>query len=245
MRIWGNVEKVDILAIGVHPDDVELSCSGTLLKQLDQGYTVGLLDLTEGELGTRGDREQRTVEAWSSAEMLGARFRVILDIGDGFFEWGKTELMSIIPVIRAAQPKLVLCNAIEDRHPDHGRSAKLTADACFLSGLTRVETHWDGVIQERWRPELVLHYIQDHYRDPDVLVDVTDFHEKKMEVIRQFGSQFYDPKSTEPDSPISGKDFLDFIAAKSKVYGRYLQVEYAEGFESARPFGVDDLLSLK
>lgn len=241
MRIWGNIGKVDILAIGIHPDDIELSCSGTLLKQRDKGSRIGLLDLSEGELGTRGDRDQRAREASSAASMLGADFRVILDLGDGFFTWEKSVIMEIIPVIRASRPEIVLCNALEDRHPDHGRAAKLAADACFLSGLARIETTWESKAQDRWRPSKVLHYIQDYYRTPDILVDITPFQSKKMEVIRQFSSQFYNPDSAEPSSPISGKDFLDFVEAKGRVFGRYIHTEFAEGFESARPLGIDDL----
>lgn len=244
MRIWGNVERVDILAIGVHPDDVELSCSGTLLKQRSRGSSIGILDLTQGELGTRGDRDVRVREANAAAELMGAAFRVVLDLGDGFFTWGENEIRSIISVIRACKPKIVLCNALDDRHPDHGRAAKLTADACFMAGLHRVDTHWNDMPQERWRPGKVLHYIQDYYRTPDIVVDITEFQSLKMKVILQFASQFYDPDSPEPSSPISGKDFLDFIEAKARVLGRYIHTEFAEGFESQRPLGVDDLSAL-
>lgn len=244
MRIWGNIGKVDILAIGIHPDDIELSCSGTLLKQKDKGSRIGLLDLSEGELGTRGDRDQRAKEANAAASMLGADFRVILDLGDGFFTWEKSAIIQIIRIIRASRPEIVLCNAMEDRHPDHGRAAKLSADACFLSGLARIETDWENMVQDRWRPSKVLHYIQDYYRPPDVLVDITPYQARKMEVIRQFSSQFYNPDSDEPSSPISGKEFLDFVEAKGRVYGRYIHVEFAEGFESQRPLGIEDLRSL-
>lgn len=244
MHIWGQVKPVDILAIGAHPDDVELSCSGTLLRHVAQGKTFGVLDLTEGELGTRGSRAIRQREAFDAAEFMGASFRVILDLGDGFFERNEASIMAMLPVIRESRPRLVLANALRDRHPDHGRGAKLASDACFSSGLQKVETEWEGRVQERWRPSLVLHYNQDFYRKPDVLVDVTDFHEQKMQAILKFRSQFYDPDSPEPDSPISGEDFLEYMAAKSRVMGRYLMVPYAEGFEAERPFGVEDLTGL-
>lgn len=241
MNIWGEVVPVDILAVGVHPDDVELSCSGTILKQIEMGYTVGVLDLTEGELGTRGDRETRINEANAAAEMMGVKFRVILDIGDGFFTRTEETIKEIIPVIRASRPNTVLCNALSDRHPDHGRSAKLVADAAFMSGLVAIPSQWQGIEQERWRPATVLHYVQDYFREPDIVVDITAYMDKKIEVIRQFKSQFYDPNSTEPSSPISGKEFLDFIRSKAMVFGRFLQVDYAEAFEATRPIGIKDI----
>ena len=238
------MEKVDILAIGVHPDDVELSCGGTLALHKSLGHSFGILDLTEGELGTRGNAEQRKKEAFRAAEILGAEFRHILNIGDGFFQHEENNLKEIIRVIRACRPRIVFANALSDRHPDHGRAAKLVNDACFLSGLRKVNTDYNNVNQESWRPEVLYHYIQDHYLKPDLVVDISCFLDKKMESIIAIESQFYKEGSSEPESPISGKDFLDFIKSKSRVVGRASGVEYGEGFNTARPIGVRNIFSL-
>jgi N-acetylglucosamine malate deacetylase 1 len=237
--------KLDILGIGVHPDDVELSCSGTLLRHIKQGKTVGLLDLTKGELGTRGSATIRTEEAMSAAQMMGAKVREQLDLADGFFTQNEADLRKIIRVIRRYQPDIVLCNSVEDRHPDHGRAAKMTADACFLSGLRRIETvENDGSVQELWRPKVVYHYIQDRALKPDFVVDISDFVERKFELIMAYKSQFFDPLSNEPSTPISGQSFLDSIRGKDAVYGRYVGVPYAEGFIAGRTVGVQDLFDL-
>jgi N-acetylglucosamine malate deacetylase 1 len=237
--------KLDILGIGVHPDDVELSCSGTLLRHIKQGKTVGLLDLTKGELGTRGSAALRTEEAMIAAQMMGAKVREQLDLADGFFTQNETDLRKIIRVIRRYQPEIVLCNSVEDRHPDHGRAAKMTADACFLSGLRRVETiENDGSVQEPWRPKVVYHYIQDRALKPDFVVDISDFVDRKFELIMAYKSQFFDPLSNEPSTPISGQSFLDSIRGKDAVYGRYVGVPYAEGFIAGRTVGVQDLFDL-
>lgn len=237
--------KVDILAIGVHPDDIELSASGTLLKHIDLGYTVGLLDLTLGELGTRGNAQLRTEEAMQAAKLMGAKFRIQLDMPDGFFTHNEENIRKIIRVIRSCKPDIVLCNSVEDRHPDHGRAAKLTADACFYSGLRRIETETtEGVAQEAWRPKHVYHYIQDRALKPDFAVDITQYIDKKFELIMAFRSQFYDPTNNEPVTPISGKDFLDAIRGKDATYGRYLGVTYAEGYITARTVGVKNLFDL-
>lgn len=237
--------KVDILAIGVHPDDIELACSGTLLRHIDQGKTVGLLDLTKGELGTRGSGELRLIEAANAAKMMGAIFRKNLGMADGFFQYSKENILKIIPVIRACQPEIILANSITDRHPDHGRAAKLVADACFYSGLVKVETRDDnGQLQERWRPKALYHYIQDRNRVPDFVVDITEYVDKKEELILAFRSQFFDPDSTELATPISGKDFLDFLRAKARTYGRAASFEYAEGYNVDRTIGVQNLFNL-
>jgi N-acetylglucosamine malate deacetylase 1 len=237
--------KLDILAIGVHPDDVELSCSGTLLRHIKQGKTVGLLDLTKGELGTRGSAQLRTEEAMNAAEMMGAKVREQLDLADGFFTQNEADLRKIIAVIRRYQPEIVLCNSVEDRHPDHGRAAKMTSDACFLSGLRRIETfEKDGTSQEPWRPKTVYHYIQDRALKPDFVVDISEFVERKFELIMAYKSQFFDPNNTEPVTPISGQSFLDSIRGKDAVYGRYVGVAYAEGFIAGRTVGVQDLFDL-
>ncbi|MBK6521494.1 MAG: bacillithiol biosynthesis deacetylase BshB1 [Bacteroidia bacterium] len=236
--------KIDILAIGVHPDDVELSCTGTLLKHISLGKKVGILDLTLGELGTRGSAELRTKEAMAAAKIQGVAFRKQLQLKDGFFENNEASQRAIIEVIRESQPEIILCNAISDRHPDHGRAAQLTADACFYSGLVKIETLHNGSKQTAWRPKAVYHYIQDQYIKPDFVVDVTEFRDKKHEAIMAFSSQFYDPNSKEAETPISGKDFLDIVDAKMMICGRSIGVKYAEGFTASRYIGVKDLFDL-
>ncbi len=239
------MEKIDILAIGVHPDDVELSASGTLLKHIELGYTVGLLDLTMGELGSRGSAIIREAEAKESAEKMGAKFRTCTHMKDGFFEHSNENLIKIIKVIRACQPKLVLANALTDRHPDHGRAAKLVHDACFLSGLIKIETHDEfGNPQPYWRPQNLMHYIQDQNLTPDFVFDISDVMDKKLELVLAFRSQFYDPNSTEVDTPISGKIFLDFLKSKNQTMGRSTNYEYAEGFNLSRIVGVNNLFDL-
>lgn len=238
--------KLDILAIGVHPDDVELSCVGTLLHYIDQGKKVGLLDLTKGELGTRGNAQLRTQEAMESARLMGATVREQLDLADGFFEINKESILPIIEVIRRYRPDIVFANSNSDRHPDHERSARLEDDACFYSGLRKIETidKLTGQPQEAWRPKLVLHYIQDYHLVPDFVFDITPYFDRKIELIKTFRSQFYDPDSAEPDSPISGKDFLEFNAARSRDFGRPANMTFAEGFQVNRLFGVKDIFDL-
>lgn len=237
--------KVDILAIGVHPDDIELSCSGYLLKEIKAGKTVALLDLTLGELGTRGNAKIRKKEALESGLKMGAHGRELLDLGDGFFENSEKAIRAIITEIRRWQPDIILANAVEDRHPDHGRAAALTARAAYLSGLRKIETRYKGKKQDAWRPVAVYHYIQDYALTPDVVVDISGFVEQKMELIKTFRSQFYDPNSREPESPISSSEFLEFQIAKARVFGRYIQVDFAEAFTTNRPIGVSSLLVLK
>ncbi|HET6227050.1 MAG TPA: bacillithiol biosynthesis deacetylase BshB1 [Bacteroidia bacterium] len=236
--------KLHILAIAAHPDDVELSCSGTLLKHMALGYKCGVLDLTRGELGTRGSGELRLEEAADAAKILGLSVRDNLKMADGFFRNDEAHQLQIIQKIRQYQPDLVLCNAVSDRHPDHGRAAQLVSEACFYSGLRRVQTQFDGQAQKEWRPKAVYHYIQDRQLKPDIVVNVSEFVEKKMEAIRAFKSQFYDPNSKEPESPISVKNFLDVVKAKMSVFGRDAGFEYAEGFTVERTPGIDDLFKL-
>lgn len=239
------MKKVDILAIGIHPDDVELSASGTLLRHASHGKTFGILDLSQGELGTRGTAEIRAAEAEVASRILGCSFRKTLDIPDGLFEHKPEHWLKIVQEIRACQPEIVLCNAPDDRHPDHGRAAKMTADACFYAGLEKIVTLDDtGKKQAKWRPKAVYHYIQDKQLTPDFVVDITPYFEKKMESIRAFRSQFFDPGGEAPNTPISGKDFLDFMEAKARVFGRPIGVSYAEGFICARTPGVGDLFDL-
>ena len=234
-----------MLAIGAHPDDAELSCSGTLLKHISLGYTVGLIDLTSGELGTRGTPEIRKQEAENAAKKMQAKVRLNLEMTDGFFNHSQENLLKVVSAIRRFQPEIVLANALSDRHPDHGKGAKLTAEACFLSGLHKIVTTGDdGTKQDVWRPKIVLHYIQDYHLKPDVVVDITPFMEKKMELVMAFKSQFYDPNSPEPESPISSKGFLDSLYAKARIFGRPAGVEYAEGFKIQRTFGVNSLFDL-
>jgi len=242
--------KVDILAIAIHPDDIELSCSGTLLSHLDQGYTVGILDLTLGELGTRGKPEIRKREALDAAERMGASFRVFLDLEDGFFEYNRENVEKIIRVLRNCTPDLALINAPHDRHPDHGRAARLTADACFYSGLSKIETRdADEHLQARWRPKAVYHYIQDYNLEPDLIVDITGFMDKKIELVQAFRSQFYVPGdeeySEEQNTPISGQEFIAYLRAKARTYGRTAGFEFGEGFIAARTPGVQDLFTLR
>ncbi len=237
--------KVDILAIGVHPDDVELSCSGTLIKHIRQGYKVGLLDLTRGELGTRGTAETRDQEAADAAVILGASFRKNVAMADGFFTHSEENLRKIIRVIRFCQPSIVLSNAIRDRHPDHGRASKLISDACFLSGLVKIETKDDqGLVQDKWRPKAVYNYIQDFYIKPDFVIDISDVVDEKVQSILAYKTQFYNPESAEPETPISSKAFLDFLYSRWRDMGRPAGYEYAEGFTVERITGVKDLFQL-
>jgi bacillithiol biosynthesis deacetylase BshB1 len=237
--------KVDILAIGIHPDDVELSAAGTLLRHAALGKKFGILDLSRGELGTRGTPELRLEEAASAAKILGASFRKTLNISDGLFVHEPNTWLQIVREIRFCQPEIVLCNAPDDRHPDHGRASKMTADACFYAGLSKIETLDDnGKSQEKWRPKAVYYYVQDRYLCPDFIVDITPWFSQKMSAIKAFRSQFYDPDGLASNTPISGKDFLQFIEAKDKVFGRSIQADYAEGFIHARTPGVNNLFDL-
>ena len=236
--------KIDILAVGIHPDDIELSCSGTIAKHIALGKTVGILDLTRGELGTRGNAVLRTKEANDSANILGVSFRTQLNFKDGFFENNEAHQREIIQQIRKHQPEIVLCNAVSDRHPDHGRSAKLVADACFYSGLIKIETQFENVIQKAWRPKAVYHYIQDHYIHPDFVIDVTDFYDLKHKSIMAFSSQFFNTSSNEPETPISSKEFLDSLNSKMSLWGRAIGVKYAEGYTVSRYPGVKSLFDL-
>lgn len=231
--------KLDILAFGAHPDDVEISASGTILKHIDLGYECGVVDLTQGELGTRGTAELRLQEAERASKILGLEARENLGFADGFFQNDKEHQLPIIEMIRKYRPEIVLANSVHDRHPDHGKAAKLVADACFLSGLVKIDTG-----QEAWRPKAVYHYIQDEYIHPDFSVDITPYFDKKIECILAYSSQFYDPESDEPETPISGKGFIDFLKGRAQVVGRPIGAEFAEGFTAARNIGVKNLFDL-
>ena len=236
--------KLDILAFGAHPDDVELSASGTIAAHVAMGKKVGIIDLTRGELGTRGTPELRDKEAAASAKILGLSVRENLRMRDGFFSKDESHLIKVIEMIRKYQPEIVLCNSEFDRHTDHGKAADLLHDACFLSGLIKIETIYQGKKQDAWRPKAVYHYIQDYYAKPDIIVDITPYFETKLASIKAFSSQFYDPTSDEPETPIANKDFLPFIESRARQFGRAIQVTFAEGFTVKRPIGANNLLSL-
>lgn len=236
--------KLDILAIGAHPDDVELGCSATLAKEISLGKKVGILDLTRGELGTRGSAEIRDREAAEAAKILGISVRENLAFADGFFINDKAHQLKVIEMIRKYQPDIVLCNAIDDRHIDHGKGSKLVSDACFLSGLRKIETYIDSNLQEAWRPIHIYHYIQWKNIEPDFVMDVTGFMDKKIEAIKAYASQFYDPTSNEPTTPIASKNFLDSLDYRARDLGRLIGVDHAEGYTVERFVAVDSLDNL-
>lgn len=236
--------KIDILAIGAHPDDVELGCSATLAKEINKGKKVGLLDLTRGELGTRGTAEIRDQEAADAAKILGAEFRHNLGLADGFFVNDKASQLEIIKIIRKYQPEVVLCNAIDDRHIDHGKGSKLASDACFLSGLQKIETIYEGQVQKAWRPKFVYHYIQWKNIEPDFVVDVTGFLDKKLETVFAYKSQFHQEGANEPETPITSTNFRDSITYRAQDLGRLIGTEHAEGFTVERFPAVDSIFDL-
>jgi bacillithiol biosynthesis deacetylase BshB1 len=236
--------KVDILAIGAHPDDVELSCAGTLAKEIASGKSVAIIDLTRGELGTRGSASLRDKEAKKAADILGVSARYNLGFADGFFQNNRAHQEKLIAYIRHLQPEMVLCNDVEDRHPDHGRAAQLVAESCFLSGLQKVETTFEGENQTAWRPKQLYHYIQWNNTAPDIVVDISGFMEQKLAAVMAYDSQFYKPNSTEPETPISTQNFLDSIKYRAADLGRLIGVDYAEGFTSSRLLGANLLSDL-
>lgn len=237
--------KVDILAFGAHPDDVELGAAGTLAKEISLGKTVGIIDLTQGELGTRGSAEIRLQEAAKAKEVLGAKVRENLKFRDGFFLNDEAHQRAIIEKIRQYQPEIVLCNAIDDRHIDHGKGSKLVSDACFLSGLRRIETSFEGKAQTAWRPKVVYHYIQWKNLTPDFVVDITGFMDTKVAAVLAYNSQFYDSNSNEPTTPISDKNFLDSVTYRARDLGRLIGTDFAEGFICERVPAVENLFNLK
>ncbi|MGO4904322.1 bacillithiol biosynthesis deacetylase BshB1 [Flavobacterium sp. W20_MBD1_R3] len=236
--------KLDILAFGAHPDDVELGCAGTILKEISLGKTVGIIDLTRGELGTRGSAQIRDQEANASAKILGVAVRENLEMRDGFFVNDEKHQLEIIKMIRKYQPEIILCNAIDDRHIDHAKGSKLVSDACFLSGLIKIETTLDGEKQSPWRPKIVYHYIQWKNIEPDFVVDITGFTDKKIEAILAYSSQFYDANSKEPESPITSKNFLESLNYRSRDLGRIAGLDHAEGFTVERYLAVNSLADL-
>lgn len=229
--------KIDLLAIGVHPDDIELSCSGVLLVEKKNGKKTAILDLTEGELGTRGSVAERYQEAADSARILQVDARENLQLADGFFENNEDSKRRLIQAIRKYQPEIILCNAPEDRHPDHGRSSALVSDAAFLSGLQKIQTQQSGTLQEAWRPKYVFQYIQDRYLEPDFVVDISDVFEEKIESIKAYRTQFYQPGADGPQTYISTPDFLDSVVYRHKMFGKMIGVKYAEGFISKKKIG--------
>ena len=237
--------KLDILAFGAHPDDVELGCSGTIAKEVSLGKKVGIIDLTRGELGTRGSVEIRNSESAKASEILGVVVRENFDMRDGFFINDEAHQLKIIQMLRKYRPEIVLCNAITDRHIDHGKGSKLVSDACFLSGLRQIKTELNGEAQEAWRPKVVYHYIQWQNIEPDFVVDISGFLDQKMESVLAYGSQFYDPNSNEPVTPITSKTFLDSVKYRAEDLGRLVGVAYAEGFTTERYLAVNSLGDLK
>ena len=237
--------KLDILAFGAHPDDVEISCGATLLKYTKEGKSIGIIDLTKGELGTRGSTEKRYEEANKAAVFLNLKIRENLNMGDGFIAHSKENKLKIIECIRKYKPDLILANSVHDRHPDHAKGANLVAEASFLSGLRKIETESDGVPQEAYRPKMLLHYVQDYYLTPDVILDVSETGKEKIELIKCYGSQFYNPSSKEPKTPISGEEFFDYLEGRMLSLGRELGVKYGEAYTIDRTLGVKDLFFLK
>jgi len=238
-------QTIDILAFGAHPDDVELSAAGTLLRHKAAGYSIGIVDLTQGELGSRGDIHTRYEEATNAADILGLSARVNLKMPDGFFTHSEENLRLVIEQIRRFRPKIVLMNAFSDRHPDHGKGSKLVSEACFLAGLQKVKTFWEAHPQEHYRPQAVYHYIQDRHIEPDFVVDVTAYVDQKFDAVKAYKTQFWDPTSTEPQTPISGEEFFDFLKGRMSGMGRAIGAQYAEGFCVERTVGVDNLFDLR
>lgn len=236
--------KLDILAFGVHPDDVELGCSGTLLAAMAEGKKTGIVDLTRGELGTRGTAETRATEAARAAEILGVSVRENLGMADGFFQNDEAHLRKVITAIRKYQPDIILANAVEDRHPDHGRSAKLVSDAAFLAGLRKIETISEGVVQPVWKPSYVFHYIQDRFLQPSFVVDITAHFERKMESVLAYTTQFYNPGINEPQTYISSSQFLETVKARALMLGKRIGVTYAEGYYTEKMIGIKSFDSL-
>lgn len=236
--------KLDILAIGAHPDDIELSCAGTLAKEIANGKKVGILDLTRGELGTRGTAEIRDQEAKDAAKILGATVRLNLGFDDAFFINDKAHQLEIIKVIRAHRPEVVFCNAVDDRHIDHPKGSEVASNACFLSGLRRIETIYKGKNQLAWRPKFVYHYIQWKELKPDVIVDITGFMDKKVATVKAYRSQFFDPNNNEPSTPISSGNFLDSVTYRARNLGRLIGTDYAEGYTVERCPAVNSIFDL-
>lgn len=236
--------KLDILVFAAHPDDAELACGGTIARLTSQGKMIGIVDLTQGEMGTRGTPETRKAEAEASARILGLAVREQLGLPDTQFGTDRVFQLPLIQMIRKYQPDVVLCNALDDRHPDHGRSAKLESDACFFSGLAKIETEIEGTVQSAWRPSQVYHYIQDRMLKPDFVMDISDFWDTKLAAIKAFKTQFFDPDNKEPNTYISSEPFLRFLEARSREFGHQAGFVFGEGFNSAKVIGIQSFDSL-
>ncbi len=236
--------KLDILVLASHPDDAELGCGGTMAKHVSQGHKVGIVDFTKGELGTRGTPQTREKEAEESAKILGLSARENLCLKDGFFQNDKENQIAVVRAIRKYRPEIVLANAIKDRHPDHGKGSELANDSCFLAGLVKVETSEDGKLQTPWRPKAVYHYIQSQLIEPDFVIDISEFWEKKMASIRAYKTQFYDPTSKEPDTYISSSGFLKLLESRANEFGHAIGSNYGEGFTVTRIIGVKNLFDV-
>ena len=238
-------EKVDILVFGAHPDDVELGCSGTIMKHIELGYKIGIIDLTQGELGTRGNKEIRNKESHKASVLMKISFRLNMGFKDGFFENNQKNQLKIITQIRKFQPKIIIANAKSDRHPDHGRASNLIKTCCFLSGLVKIKTKFNKKLQRIWRPDSLYYYTQFNQVKPDFVVDVSEYINQKMNVVKCYSSQFYNPKSKEPETVISKKKFLDSVIYRSSDLGRIVGVEYGEGFVTERYICIDNIFKLK
>lgn len=236
--------KLHVLAIGAHPDDVELGCSGTLINHIRKGQQAGILDLTEGELGTRGTVQSRYDEANASAKLMGVAMRHNLNLGDGFFLNNQENQLKLISFIRRYQPDIILGNALSDRHPDHGKAGKLIADACFLSGLRKIETKWEGEAQAAWRPARVFHYIQDRFTEPDLVVDISDAFEMRMQAIKCFKTQFFNDDSGEPSTYISDPAYMTKIESRASLLGHRIGTSHGEGFHCSATIGISDMDAL-
>lgn len=236
--------KLDILAFGAHPDDVELGCGGTIAKEVASGKKVGIIDLTRGELGTRGTAEIRDKESEAAAKILGLSIRENLNMRDGFFINDEEHQLKIIQMIRKYQPDIVLCNAVDDRHIDHGKGSKLVSDACFLSGLRKIETNYNGENQLAWRPKVVYHYLQWKNAQPDFVVDISEYNEIRVKAILAYSSQFYNPDSKEPETEIASKNFLESLNYRPQDLGRIIGKDFAEGFITERYLAVNSLADL-
>jgi bacillithiol biosynthesis deacetylase BshB1 len=236
--------KLDILAFGAHPDDVELSCSGTLAVEINRGKKVGIVDLTRGEMGTRGTAETRQKEAQKAAEIMGVRVRENLKFKDALFPNDEDHKKEIIKILRKYQPDIVFCNAVRDRHIDHARASTLVSEACFLSGLQKLKTDIDGQLQKKWRPKQIYHYIQWYDIEPDFVVDISDTIDTKIEAVKAYATQFFDPHSKEPETPISSSNFMESISYRARNFGRIIGVDYAEGFTVERHIGVKSVFDL-
>ena len=236
--------KLDILAIGSHPDDVELGCAGTLISEIKKGKKAGIIDLTQGELGTRGTIATRYQEAADASKIMGLSARENLKMRDGFFKNDEEHQMQLISMIRKYQPEIVIGNILEDRHPDHGRAGWMIYDSCFLSGLQQVKTKYDGKAQEKWRPKMLLHYIQDRFYEPDIILDISDVWEQKMQAIKAYKTQFHSPDAEGPQTYISNPEFLEGLASRARLLGKRIGVKYAEGFVSKKKIGIKSLDAL-